>query len=167
LALEQVAIWEVEGLDVIHPNDRESFRTAWREGMRLKTPIRFQARVKGRDGNFVAYESRAVPVEDDQGEAVEWHGISVPAVETAGNSVVELEAAHVKAARALLDWTGPDLADRSNVSFSTIKRLEAGEHVKADMKKRVQDTFEAAGIQFKADGTGDIWIKRRGEISGF
>lgn len=162
-ALEQVAVWEEEGLSAIHAEDREGFRSAWLEGIQSKSPIRFRARIEGRHGDFVAFESFAIPVEDDAGAIAEWHGISVPRQETVPALSIQLAPAHVRAARALLDWSGHDLAEKSQVSFSTIKRLEAGEHVKPDLLERIRQCLDAAGVQFiePNDGSGEIWVRRR------
>ncbi len=57
----------------------------------------------------------------------------------------------IRAARALLRWTGKDLAEKSGVGFSTLMRLEAEEGVPSAQSKTLealQKTIEKAGIEF-------------------
>ena len=61
-------------------------------------------------------------------------------------------ARQIKAARSLLGWEQNDLAARSGVAISTIRRLEGfkdaplGAHVETLTK--IRRAFEAAGIEF-------------------
>ncbi|PIT05911.1 XRE family transcriptional regulator [Bradyrhizobium nitroreducens] len=63
-----------------------------------------------------------------------------------------LIARQIKAARALLGWEQYDLANRSGVAISTIRRLEGFKdrplcaHIETLTK--IRRAFEAAGIEF-------------------
>lgn len=154
---EQTTDWD--SLNSIHPDDRAIFRTAWQEGISRKAPISFTARVRDRSGKYIAYENRATPIEDDQENLIEWHGFSLPLTTTTALDTQRLTSAQIRAARALLDWTGPELAERSGVSFSTIKRMEKSEEVvKFDSVKRVRATFEDAGVRFSSGANGDVSV---------
>ena len=62
-----------------------------------------------------------------------------------------ITAAQIRAARALLRWTGHDLAEESGVSLPTIKRLELMEGVPTSRSQtllQLERTFEAAGVEF-------------------
>ncbi len=57
----------------------------------------------------------------------------------------------IRAARALLRWTGKELAEKSGVGFSTLMRLEAEEGVPSAQSKTLealQKTIEKAGVEF-------------------
>ena len=55
----------------------------------------------------------------------------------------------IKAARALLDWSQKDLAEKSGVSEATIKLIETAKiHSKPDTLQQIQDSMESAGIEF-------------------
>ncbi len=57
----------------------------------------------------------------------------------------------IRAARALLRWSGKDLADKTGLGFSTLMRLEVLEGVPSAQAKTleiIQKTFEEAGIEF-------------------
>ena len=57
----------------------------------------------------------------------------------------------IRAARAMLRWSGKDLAEKTGLGFSTLMRLESlvgvpGTHAKT--LEAIEKAFEAAGIQF-------------------
>ena len=57
----------------------------------------------------------------------------------------------IKAARALLDWSQEQLAEQSDVSIPTVKRLEAQDGMvggRADTGDKLRTALEAAGIEF-------------------
>jgi transcriptional regulator with XRE-family HTH domain len=69
----------------------------------------------------------------------------------------------IRAARALLKWSGKDLAKNSGVGFSTLMRLEVEEGVPSAQSKTlqaIQKTFEKAGVEFIGtpdQGAGVRW----------
>jgi transcriptional regulator with XRE-family HTH domain len=66
-----------------------------------------------------------------------------------------LTAAQIRAARALLDWKQPRLAQESGVSEPTIRRMEGAKgpgKSSAENVEAVRRALEDAGIIFLADG---------------
>ena len=69
----------------------------------------------------------------------------------------------IRAARALLRWSGKDLAEKTGLGFSTLMRLEVLEGVPSAQAKTlevIQKAFEEAGIEFigtAEDGAGVRW----------
>lgn len=69
----------------------------------------------------------------------------------------------IRAARALLKWSGKDLAQRSGIGFSTLMRLEVLDGVPGAQTKTleaIQKAFEDAGIEFigtPESGAGVRW----------
>jgi transcriptional regulator with XRE-family HTH domain len=54
-----------------------------------------------------------------------------------------------RAARALLDWTQDDLATRAEVSRSTVRGFEGGQHeLQRATTAAIRRAFEAEGIAF-------------------
>lgn len=54
-----------------------------------------------------------------------------------------------RAARALLDWTQPDLAEASGIARQTIMRFERGHNLPHPGNRKVlRETLEAAGVEF-------------------
>ena len=71
-----------------------------------------------------------------------------------------ITSAQIRAARALLRWSGKDLAERTGLGFSTLMRLEVLEGVPSAQAKTleaIQKAFESAGVEFigsPEDGPG-------------
>ena len=65
-----------------------------------------------------------------------------------------ISSTQIRAARAMLRWSGQDLADRSGISLKTLRRYEA-EHGVPNGNTRIllnlQQLFEQAGIEFTGD----------------
>jgi len=59
-----------------------------------------------------------------------------------------ISAAQCRAARALLEWTQSDLAERSRSIRMTVVRFERGHTVRASTRRQFRDAFERAGLQF-------------------
>jgi predicted transcriptional regulator len=81
-------------------------------------------------------------------------------------STQKVSIRHIKAARALLDWTQDDLAEHSGVSQPTIKRLEAegGDLAgRPETREKIRRALEKAGIEFKnGDQPGVLLKKKKG-----
>ena len=72
-----------------------------------------------------------------------------------------ITGAQIRAARALLKWKLPELADRSGVSASSIWRVEQIDGVppmKADNLAKIEGALEAAGVELinGEHGTGVV-----------
>ena len=72
-----------------------------------------------------------------------------------------ITGAQVRAAKALIKWSGSDLAKNANVSISSIRRIEAVDSVPDSTSVKVlnsiQKALEAAGVEFLGspeDGPG-------------
>ncbi len=69
----------------------------------------------------------------------------------------------IRAARALLRWSGKDLAEKTGLGFSTLMRLEVLDGVPSAQAKTletIQRAFEKAGIEFigaPESGAGVRW----------
>ena len=61
-----------------------------------------------------------------------------------------IEAAQIRAARALLDLSQSDLSDLASVSATTIKRIEGVTQIRgaAETVWKIQTALEAAGVEF-------------------
>ena len=79
---------------------------------------------------------------------------------------MHLTSEHVRAARALLRWDQKDLAERSGVPLTSVKRLEAkpgplGAHGRTIAA--LQSALEAAGITFMNGGEPGVRLRARQE----
>lgn len=152
---------DYDQLSAIHPDDRKIFRDAWAAAIQTKQKFELSARVRRHDGVYERFLGKIVPVMDGDGAVQEWHGISWLADEMQpdGGAAVTLESAHLRAARALLDWSAQDLASASDVSFSTVRRMEVDTStVKAESVEKVRKTLEAHGVQFLLTPRGHVSV---------
>jgi ribosome-binding protein aMBF1 (putative translation factor) len=66
-----------------------------------------------------------------------------------------LTAAQCRAARALLDWSRKDLAERTGISIGTLFAFEsAAADTKTSTVLKLQKAFTQAGIEFIDEGDG-------------
>jgi transcriptional regulator with XRE-family HTH domain len=63
-----------------------------------------------------------------------------------------ITGAQVRAAKALLRWSGSDLSDKSGVSLSTIRRIEADnglpDSASVKVLHAIQKALESGGVEF-------------------
>lgn len=74
-----------------------------------------------------------------------------------------LTAAQIRAARALVDWSGPQLASETGLSLPTIRRMESAlgpGRSSAENVDAVQRALEKAGVIFiSADAAGGPGVR--------
>jgi transcriptional regulator with XRE-family HTH domain len=62
-------------------------------------------------------------------------------------------------ARAALDWTAQELADKAGVAVNTIRRIEGGSETMVGTLTKIQSVLEAAGIVFIAENGGGPGVR--------
>jgi len=73
-----------------------------------------------------------------------------------------LTPAQSRAARALLNWSQPQLAEASGTSVSTIRDFETGKRTPiANNLAAIRQALEAAGVQFIAENGGGAGVRLR------
>jgi transcriptional regulator with XRE-family HTH domain len=80
-----------------------------------------------------------------------------------------IEAAQVRAARALIDWSQTKLADAAGVPVSLVERLEtqAPDHVAEEAIDKLRAALEAAGVVFiPKNGGGGIGVRLHEPLEG-
>ena len=65
-----------------------------------------------------------------------------------------MSPAHVRMARAGLNWTLKDLEIRTGVNKNTISRYEAGAAILSDTLQRIERVFKAEGVLFMEEDEG-------------
>jgi len=69
------------------------------------------------------------------------------------SNIEKVDRAQIRAARALLYWTQPDLASAAQVALATLKRFEIGHQTPIRVvKSAIVRALEDAGIEFLDDG---------------
>jgi transcriptional regulator with XRE-family HTH domain len=74
-----------------------------------------------------------------------------------------IEAAQVRAARALIGWSQTKLADVAGLPISTVERFETGarDSVPAQAVARMGAALESAGVAFIAKNGGGAGVRLR------
>ena len=72
-----------------------------------------------------------------------------------------IDAAQIRAARALIGWKQQELADKAGLSFATIQRMETlgTDRSSAGNVDAIRKAFEAAGVQFIAENGGGAGVR--------
>ncbi len=73
-----------------------------------------------------------------------------------------ITAAQIRAARALLRWSGRKLSEMSGVSPPTIQRMETADGVPASLSKNleaIERALEKAGVQFIDENGGGPGVR--------
>ncbi len=81
-----------------------------------------------------------------------------------------IEAAQVRAARALIGWSQAELANASGLSLSIVERFESGasENIPSETADKIRAALESAGIAFiPANGGGAGVRLRKGRESKY
>lgn len=159
-------------LEAVHPEDREKVREAWRHAVARGDRYSARYRLRASDGSYHPVHSRGVPVRSACGAIEWWHGICGPdrivgERETEGDPE-RLSGPQIRAARGFLGWSIPELAARSGVSVSTVRRMEAeGETVGDGARAAVVEAFRRHGVWFRTDGAGNVVVGRSADRTGF
>src|ERR1051325_6346875 len=61
-------------LEHIHPDDHGPVTDAWNRALREKTVFDLEFRIRGADGVYRWFKTRAAPLRDESGEVVKWFG---------------------------------------------------------------------------------------------
>jgi DNA-binding XRE family transcriptional regulator len=65
----------------------------------------------------------------------------------------DIDRTLVRTARALLDWTQPDLAKAAGIALATLKRFEKGHRTPIPVvRAAIFAALEKGGVQFQDDG---------------
>jgi hypothetical protein len=123
--------------------------------------------VAGGQGRFMVVTA---PVLDTQGRIAEWSSLTQPlaagSLAVSGALRAGLERAvrghHLRAGRALLDWSMRDMARASGLSLSTVRRLEENAEAPAARSRHVAiAALRASGIGFRLMDHNRIAVLRR------
>ncbi len=88
LGIESGAAWDSH-LPMLHPDDREATRKVWSDCLRTGSPGEATFRVRGAEGNYRWFLSRAEPLRKDDGILLGWIGVNLD-VEERKQADVEL-----------------------------------------------------------------------------
>ena len=153
---------------LIVPEEREAFRAAAAERIERRNLFQGTAHERLANGELWHFRILTIPVWDPDETYLGRVGLKYP-VRTGTRLPAALHAGlehsvtgpHLRAARALLDWSMMDLAQASGLSHSTVRRLEEdSEHRGSRSRLHAVEALRQAGIRFVAMDDGALAVAR-------
>lgn len=158
-------------LDAVYEADREATKDAWLKAFTSKTRYAAKYRLRCHDGELRWFLAQAVPIFDASGNIEQWVGglILIDEVEKRQKPTADLgdvagfSGAVMTAARALLGWSLNDMAKRSGVSISTIRRIEESTAItaKKPILTKLIGVLHEAGIEFRQEDADGWYVRRK------
>src|SRR6266576_1356077 len=130
LGIESGAAWDSH-LPMLHPDDREATRKVWSDCLRTGSPGEMTFRVRGAEGNYRWFLSRAEPLRKDDGTLLCWIGVNLDVAERK-QADVELGLVATALERAAQDGSVFDYEHRLLMPDGSIRHLH-------DLAHRVSD----------------------------
>ncbi|NTB87645.1 PAS domain-containing protein [Agrobacterium tumefaciens] len=154
-------------LEAIHPDEREAARSLWSECALTGRSYAIDVRIRCADRLFRRYLVRGAPICNPDGTVREWIGVLIEtaAANSSGSdpllvTIEALDIVHIRAARALLNWSIEDLSVNAHVSISTIQRLERGVKGKTRLHhmEAILKALERGGVRFGRGLNAEITV---------
>lgn len=147
----------------VHESDEARVRDEWRRARSVRQPFAIAFRRKSVDGAAAPALVKGLMISETDRRGERWVVVSMGVASlretirvAQGQSLdpTRLTPAQIRAARGILNWSAQELAQRSLVSFSTVRRAEAdeGPAVRTLAMNRICGALRNAGIDFT---TGD------------
>lgn len=163
--------WQAGGWSAaIHPDDRAQAAAAWANAVRRVESYEANYRLRCADGLFRWVSARAVPILNPDHSVREWIGLVIDMTSSAsvmsqpnGIPLEEISGPLIRSARAMLNWSIPDLAAAAEVSGSSIKRFEEsdGGALRPRTRTAIRLALEGAGITFVSRQPGEVGLVYR------
>jgi formate hydrogenlyase transcriptional activator len=156
--LEELKHWGTT--DAVHPDDLPRVKAAWQSAVETGRPYEFEHRIRRFDGEYRWFQSRGLPLRDDNGRIVRWYNLltDIDARKASEEKLRRSEADLLEAQRLSHagSWRHHLASGTFTVSpevlrirdaesaepLSTIDRMYSGIH--PEDRLRVRDTYEAA-----------------------
>src|SRR5262245_46313390 len=61
--------------DAVHPDDLPQVLAAWKQAVHTGVPYEFEHRIRRFDGQYRWFQSRGLPLRDDDGRIVRWYNL--------------------------------------------------------------------------------------------
>jgi len=153
---------------MIVPEERAAFRAMAEEHIERRTLYQATAHERLANGDLVHFRIFTMPIWDPDGTYLGRCGLKyplgvgvlMPAPLRAGFEQ-SVAGRHLRAARAMLDWSMMDLAQASNLSHSTVRRLEDdSEHRGSRSRLQAVEALRRAGVRFVIMDDGTLAVAK-------
>lgn len=125
----------------IHPDDRDELAAIWQHSLETGEAYEHEFRIRDRNGDYRWFSSKAIPLLDDQGEELRWHGITSD-IDAQKQAQSELAKA-AKAKDDFIAMLGHELRNPLAVIKTSFANLNSG---RLDQQQKTE-AFELLGRQ--------------------
>jgi len=160
--------WGEGWLQWVHSDDRERVHAQWKNAVREKSPYINDYRVMTADGTYRWIQARAVPLKDNNGDVLEWVGMTFDGHDPAEDRGIKqtdiLTGAQIRGARGILNWSVRDLAEAAQVSPAVLRRLEEFDGPAScpeDVRMSIAAALSRGGVEFVRLACGKPAIRPR------
>ena len=158
-------------LNAIHPHDRDTVENIWNSAVETLKPYKAEYRLRTCDGAYNWYRAHAIPVLNTDKSVREWLTVCFDIHDQKmTSSVVEdtrITGAQIRAARGIVNRSIRDVAEATNISGSTIRRLEEIDGASNDPEEihqilaSLRASFATGGVEFLFPFSGKPGIRPR------
>ena len=156
-------------MDLFHPDEQATVEGVWRQAALSRTPYKFEHRIRQRDHLYRWARTTIVPIFSRRGEPMELIGLSTDIEDEkryCPNSARprQLTGAQIRAARGMLALSVKDLADKADVSPTTLRRYEQFDgpiDSSEPALEAIERALTQAGIEFIFPELGKPGIRPR------
>jgi PAS domain S-box-containing protein len=141
-------------LELVHQDDRALAKSSCLKAMERQSAIGCELRVLCREIGYRTFRLKAAPSPLQEPTISEWSGLisgdhgAVHAINADDFDIGTIVGRHIAAARALLEWTHEDLANKASISVSSVRRIEAGARLSRRTLISVVSTLQNEGVRF-------------------
>ena len=142
-------------IEAIHPDDIESVERWERKSVKTEQPFDTEFRLRGKDGQYRWYMSRATPIRNAQGRIVKWIGTSTDIHDRKQAEAEREESlARERAARAEAEHSAESIRLLQALTDSALRRLELDDLLREmlDHLRELLGTDSAAIFLLAEDG---------------
>jgi len=158
-------------MSVVHPDDAERVRMAWRTAVLHGSVYNTEYRVRHADGIYRWVNSRGIPILNSDGAVIYWVGavFAIPgglrnaarpqaqATRADPKDFTDIAPAAIRAARGALNMSAAELAKEAGMSISTVRRLEEdtrnSENFRASSMDRILAALARRKLRFIGEGS--------------
>lgn len=151
-------------LEMLAPEHREMARSRWIGAIATRSSATMDVRLRCHRGQSEPHRISAVATSNQHDPFAEWTGYVLPlsrfTEEPTNLPLVAFRGAHIRAGRALLDWTHDNLASAARISISSVRRIEAsdGKGIRDATLRAIVDALSSHGVAFGQSNEGKISV---------
>ena len=137
---------------VVHPDDLSRVLKTWQESLASGNTVEYEARVRGADGDYRWFQTRAVPLRGKRGKIVKWYGVINDIEDRKRAEQLQADLAHVNRVSTMGELTASLAHEIKQPIGAAVTNAEACARL---LDRDQPDVFEAreAALEMAKDAT--------------